>query len=75
MDDLAAKLRNRIEGGRFRVSAHAQRRLDERHLLLSDILGSVKSWSIVEIYETGRMGPSLLARHALPGGPIHAVWV
>ncbi len=74
MDDLVDRIRQRIESGRFRVSDHAQGRLDERGLLLSDILASVGSWSIIEIYRRDRMGPSFLARHALPGGPIHAIW-
>ncbi|PSM19966.1 DUF4258 domain-containing protein [Nitratireductor sp. StC3] len=74
MDDLADRIRNRIASGAFRISDHAQGRLDERRLLLSDILASVASWSVIETYESGRMGPSLLARHVLPGGPIHAVW-
>ena len=74
MDDLADRIRGRIESGAFRVSDHAQGRLDERQLLLSDILASVASWTVIETYESGRMGPSLLARHMLPGGPIHAVW-
>ena len=74
MDDLVDQIRHRIESGRFRISDHAQGRLDERGLLLSDILASVPSWTIVEIYATGRMGPSFLASHILPGGPIHAVW-
>ena len=48
--------------------------MDERGMLLSDILASVPSWSIVEVYENSRMGPSLLAKHELPTGPAHAVW-
>jgi hypothetical protein len=74
MDDLVDRIRRRIEGGRFRVSQHAQGRLDERKLLLSDILASVSSWEIVEAYPSGRMGPSFLAKHVLPDGPVHAVW-
>jgi len=74
MADPIDQIRQRILGGRFRVSEHAQGRLDERGLLLSDILATVPSWTIVETYPTGRMGPSFLARHILPGGPIHAVW-
>ena len=74
MDDLVDRIRQRILSGRFRVSDHAQGRLDERGLLLSDILASVPSWSIVETYSSGRMGPSFLAKHVLPGGSIHAVW-
>lgn len=74
MSDLADRLRQRIISGSFRVSDHAQGRLDERGLLLSDILASVPSWSIVEIYEANRMGQSLLAKHELRAGPVHAVW-
>ncbi len=74
MDDLVDRIRHRIESGRFRVSEHAQGRLDERGLLFSDILATVPSWRIVEKYPSGRMGPSFLAMHILPAGPIHAVW-
>ncbi|WP_417413125.1 DUF4258 domain-containing protein [Hoeflea sp.] len=74
MDDLADRLRQRIANGKFRVSAHAQGRLDEQGLLLSEILASVPSWSIVERYEISRMGPSLLVKHELQAGPVHAVW-
>src|SRR5690606_30656016 len=74
MEGLIDRIRQRIDSGKFRVSDHAQGRLDERGLLLSDILASVASWSIIETYESGRMGPSFLAKHVLPGGPIHAVW-
>ncbi len=74
MEPLVERIRRRIESGKFRVSDHAQGRLDERGLLLSDILASVASWSIIEIYQSCRMGPSFLAKHELPGGPIHAVW-
>jgi hypothetical protein len=74
MDDLVDQIRSRIENGVFRVSGHAQGRLDEGGLLLTDILASVKTWTIVETYPTSRMGPSFLARHDLPTGPIHAVW-
>lgn len=74
MDDLVDRMRQRIESGKFRVSDHAQGRLDERGLLVSDILASVPSRSIIETYATGRMGPSFLARHVLTTGPIHAVW-
>lgn len=74
MDDLVDQIRKRIGAGRFRVSDHAQGRLDERRILLSDILASVSSWTIVEKYPTGRMGPSFLARHILPAGPIHVFW-
>lgn len=74
MDDLVDRIRSRIEKGAFRVSGHAQGRLDERGLLLTDVLASVTSWKIVETYPKSRMGPSFLARHDLPTGPIHAVW-
>jgi hypothetical protein len=74
MSSLADQIRERIALGNFRVSDHAQGRLDERGLLLSDVLASVASWSVIETYVSGRMGPSLLAKHVLPGGPIHAVW-
>ncbi len=74
MDDLAEQLRKRIRNGKFRVSDHAQGRLDERSMLLTDILASVSSWSVIETYEGNRMGPSLLAKHELPTGPVHAVW-
>jgi hypothetical protein len=74
MDDLVDQIRLRIESGKLRVSDHAQGRLDERGLLLSDILASIPSWSIIETYIAGRMGPSFLARHVLATGPIHAVW-
>jgi hypothetical protein len=74
MDDLADKLGQRITIGKFRVSDHAQGRLDERGILLSELLASVEAWSIVETYEDGRMGPSLLAKHELQAGPVHAVW-
>lgn len=74
MGNLADRIRRRIESGAFRVSDHAQGRLDERGLLLSDVLASVATWFVIETYESGRMGPSLQARHILPGGPIHAVW-
>ena len=74
MDDLVDQIRSRIESGAFRVSGHAQGRLDERGLLLTDVLASVKTWTIVETYLQNRMGPSSLARHDLPTGPIHAVW-
>ena len=73
--DLVDAIRRRIESGAFRVSDHAQMRLDENGLLLADILASIASWSIVEAYPSDRMGPSLLAKHVLPAGPIHAVWV
>lgn len=74
MEDLPEQLRQRIAKGRFRVSIHAQGRLDERGILLSDILGSAPAWTIVEIYTDSRMGPSLLAKHELQAGPVHAVW-
>lgn len=74
MTDLADLIRSRIKAGRFRVSSHAQTRLDERGVLLSDILATVSSWSITETYETERMGPSLLAGHPLPAGLVHAIW-
>lgn len=74
MDSLVDAMRQRIEGGRFRVSDHAQGRLDERGLLLADILATVPLWTVIETYPSGRMGPSFLARHSLPDGPIHAVW-
>ncbi|MBU4530614.1 MAG: DUF4258 domain-containing protein [Hoeflea sp.] len=74
MGDLADQLSLRIESGRFRVSDHAQGRMDERGILLSDVLASVPSWSIVETYEVNRMGLSLLAKHELRTGPVHAVW-
>jgi len=74
MDDLVDRIRERILSDRFRVSDHVQGRLDERGLLLSDILASVPSWTIVEMYSSGRMGPSFLAVHVLPGGTFHAVW-
>ncbi|MDP3898890.1 MAG: DUF4258 domain-containing protein [Mesorhizobium sp.] len=63
MGDLVDRIRERIEAGRFRVSDHAQGRLDERGILLSDILASVVSWTIVETYPTGRMTPD--AVHAV----------
>lgn len=74
MDDLVDQIRRRIESGKLRVSDHAQGRLDERGLLLSDILARIPSWSIIETYVTGRMGPSFLGRHLLTTGPIHAIW-
>ncbi|WP_187971809.1 DUF4258 domain-containing protein [Aquibium microcysteis] len=74
MDDLADRIRARIEAGRVRVSDHAQGRLSERGILFSDVLASVPAWTVVEIYVTGRMGPSFLARHVLSAGTIHAVW-
>ncbi|NMG38629.1 hypothetical protein GRZ55_05145 [Chelativorans sp. ZYF759] len=73
MDDLVDQIRSRIENGAFRVSGHAQGRFDERGLRLTDILASVKTWTIVGTYVQSRMGPSFLAKHDLPGGPIHAV--
>ena len=74
MNDLADGLRQRIASGRLRVSDHAQGRLDERGMLLSDILASVPSWSVIETYEGNRMGLSLLVKHELQAGPVHAVW-
>jgi len=63
MHDVVDQIRQRILAGRFRVSEHAQGRLDERGLLLSEIMATVPAWTVVEIYPSGRMGPSLLARH------------
>ena len=74
MNDLVDQIRERIEAGRFRLSDHAQGRLNERGILLSDILASIPTWTVVETYTKGRMGPSFLARHILPAGTIHAVW-
>ncbi|GIL01593.1 MAG: hypothetical protein BroJett030_14920 [Alphaproteobacteria bacterium] len=72
--DVIEEIRRRVESGAFRVSDHAQGRLDERGLSITEILASVDSWSIIETYSDERMGPSLLAKHDLPAGPIHAVW-
>ncbi|WP_339763662.1 hypothetical protein [uncultured Hoeflea sp.] len=69
MNDLADQLRQRIASGRFRVSDHAQGRLDRQGISLSDILASVPSWSVIETCEGNRMGLSLLVKHELQSMP------
>ena len=74
MSDLADAIGQRIAQRRLRVSRHAQRRLLERRIRIGDLLDSVAAWRVIEEYPDGRMGPSLLALHELPSGPVHAVW-
>jgi len=74
VNDLVEAIGQRIAQKRLRISRHAQKRLLERRIRIGDLLDSVETWRIIEEYPDGRMGPSLLALHVLPSGPVHAVW-
>jgi hypothetical protein len=68
-------IKSLIQSGDWQVSIHGQRKLQERQLLLSEILEASISATVVEEYPNYFHGPSILFLAKMADGlEIHVMW-
>jgi Domain of unknown function (DUF4258) len=64
-----------LENGDWLPTTHALMRLEERKILIGDVLNGTPHGAIVEDYPTDQRGPSvLLLLKDSAGLPVHAQW-
>ena len=68
------QLRKLIENGRFKLTLHAQRRLDQRQITIAELKAAIINGVIVETYSDDKPYPSCLVMGRVKGGfPLYVV--
>lgn len=69
-----ARIAKLVKNGKYRLTLHAQQRLDQRAILLSELLEILYNGEIIEEYLDDKPYPSCLIMGRIRGGfPVYAV--
>ena len=75
MNQTLAKVTAKIKAGAWLPTPHALTRLDERQILITDVIQETPNAVVVEDYPTDSRGPSvLILLQDSTGLPVHAQW-
>lgn len=69
-----SEIKKLIEAGRYEITLHALKRLDQRQITISELKESILSGVVVETYPEDKPLPSCLVMGKIRGGfPLYAV--
>lgn len=75
MSELLSKVRELIAEGKFRVSVHALRELENDDLLIGPLVSGIMSSALIEEYPDYHKGPCVLVLQKDENGrAIHLLW-
>ena len=75
MSETLERVRALVDAGRYRVSVHGYEELQQRGILLRDLVESIHTAMAVEDYPDAWKGPSILTRQTLADARnAHAIW-
>jgi hypothetical protein len=74
-DAIVSRVRGLIADGKFRISLHAVRELENDGLLIERLIDSIQSCAVIEEYPDYHKGPCVLVLQFDEfGRPVHLLW-
>lgn len=69
-----AKLRQLVKKGKYQITLHAQKRMDQRGITLTELKSAICEGEVIEMYPSDKPYPSCLMMGRVRGGfPLYAV--